>query len=255
MSATIAILAFATGQYPKGKVLVGPALGALARKLAQRAALAAEAAADKLAAEQAADEADKIAAYKAKQASPEGQAEQTARAAKKQRGAEKKRLQNEQDSQADAAKRQVPVEPSRTQPSRAPDSEAKPGGRRAKVEGDAEKQQSIRRENEAADHAAKAGYEVEQNPTVAGSKNPDYRLEGKVFDGYSPQGDNVNTIRETMTKKVTDGQTRRLLLNLDDAPTISVDDISTLSQQVKASAPDLEEVLVWKNGQFHHVYP
>ena len=123
------------------------------------------------------------------------------------------------------------------------------------MEGDAETQQSLRRENEAADHAARAGYNVEQNPNVPGNANPDYRLEGKVFNGYSPQGDNLNTIRETMSGKVTSGQTRRLLLNLDDAPTTIVDNISTLSQQVKASAPDLEEVLVWKNGQFHHVYP
>jgi hypothetical protein len=149
----------------------------------------------------------------------------------------------------------VSVELSRTRPSRAPDPTAKPGGRRAKVEGNATKQQSIRRENEAADHAAKAGYEVEQQPNVPGTKNPDYRIEGKVFDGYSPQGDNLNTIQETMHGKVADGQTRRLLLNLDDAPTVSVEDISSLSQQVKASAPELEEVLVWKNGQFHHVYP
>jgi hypothetical protein len=49
-------LALATG-YVVGKVIIGPALGAVARKLAQREALAAEAAAkaaaDKLAAEQA----------------------------------------------------------------------------------------------------------------------------------------------------------------------------------------------------------
>lgn len=157
--------------------------------------------------------------------------------------------------QADAAKRQVPVEPSRTQPSCAPSPDAQPRGRRAKVEGDAVKKQSIRRENEAADHAARAGYDVEQNPSVPGTKDPDYRIEGRVFDGYSPQGGDLNTIRDTMHGKVADGQTRRLLLNLDDAPAVNVEDISALSQQVKVSAPALEEVLVWKNGQFHHVYP
>jgi len=157
--------------------------------------------------------------------------------------------------QADAAKRQVPVEPSRTQPRRAPNPDAQPRGRRAKVEGDAVKKQSIRRENEAADHAARAGYDVEQNPSVPGTKDPDYRIEGRVFDGYSPQGGDLNTIRDTMHGKVADGQTRRLLLNVDDAPAVNVEDISALSQQIKVSAPALEEVLVWKNGQFHHVYP
>lgn len=146
--------------------------------------------------------------------------------------------------QADAAKRQVPVEPSRTQPSCAPSPDAQPRGRRAKVEGDATKKQSIRRENEAADHAARAGYDVEQNPSVPGTKDPDYRIEGRVFDGYSPQGGDLNTIRDTMHGKVADGQTRRLLLNLDDAPAVNVEDISALSQQVKVSAPALEEVLV-----------
>jgi hypothetical protein len=64
-------LAIATG-YVVGKVIIGPALGALARKLAQREALAAEAAAakaaaDKLAAEQAAAKAaaDKLASEQA----------------------------------------------------------------------------------------------------------------------------------------------------------------------------------------------
>ena len=96
---------------------------------------------------------------------------------------------------------------------------------------------------------------MEQNPSVPGTKNPDYRIKGSVFDGYSPQGGDLNTIRDTMHGKVADGQTRRLLLNLDDAPAVNVEDISALSQQVKVSAPALEEVLVWKNGQFHHVYP
>ena len=247
------VVAVALG-YAVGKVVVGPLLGALARRFGPAAgeAVAAETAAETAAAKA---EADRIAAYKAKQNSPEAQAQKAAAEARKAKGAEKARLKAQQKAEADAARRQVPVEPSRTKPSRTPNPEARPSGSRTKIKGDKETQQSLRRENEAADHAAKAGYDIEQNPTVPGSKNPDYRLEGKVFDGYSPQGDNLNTIRETMTKKVTSGQTRRLLLNLDDAPTISAENIATLSQQVKASAPELEEVLVWKNGQFHHVYP
>ena len=262
------VLAIATG-YVVGKVIIGPALKALqkgARQLLEREAAetvvllpkTGQAAEEAIAAEQvlARAKAAKIAAHKARQASPEAQAEQAAKEARKQRGAEKKSRQDEQKAQADAAKRQVPVEPSRTQPSRAPNPEAKPGGRRAKVEGNAKKQQSIQRENEAADHAAKAGYKVEQQPDVPGSKNPDYRIEGKVFDCYAPQGDNLDTISKTMTKKVAGGQTRRLVINLDDAPGTSVQDIANLSRTVKASsAPELEEVLVWKNGQFHHVYP
>lgn len=54
------------------------------------------------------------------------------------------------------------------------------------------KQQSIRRQNEAADALAFAQFRVEHSPTIEpldglkASKDPDFRIEGRIFDCYSP---------------------------------------------------------------------
>ena len=52
-------------------------------------------------------------------------------------------------------------------------------------------QRSIRRQNEAADMLVSAGYNLEHNPAVQPAdglleKNPDFRIEGIIFDCYSP---------------------------------------------------------------------
>jgi len=70
----------------------------------------------------------------------------------------------------------------------------KPNGNAENPEGQGgDKQRSIRRQNEAADALAYVGYKVENCPTIEESDNlgkgkdaPDYRIEGLVFDGYSP---------------------------------------------------------------------
>ena len=75
------------------------------------------------------------------------------------------------------------------------------------------------RENEAADTIAKNGYDIEQNPKVEGTtRDPDYRIESEIFDCYSPAGQTstrniASTISEKVIKK---GQTKRVVLNLDD---------------------------------------
>jgi hypothetical protein len=65
----------------------------------------------------------------------------------------------------------------------------KPTGKRStnKFDADADFKRGIMRENESADRLADAGYRVEQNPLVPGSKkHPDYRIEGELFDCYAP---------------------------------------------------------------------
>jgi hypothetical protein len=72
--------------------------------------------------------------------------------------------------------------------------QGKPTGTREIAEGQgADKQRSIRRQNEAADVLAYAGYRVENCPTVTSADglaalkdSPDYRIEGLIFDGYAP---------------------------------------------------------------------
>jgi hypothetical protein len=66
---------------------------------------------------------------------------------------------------------------------------------------DADTTRSIERENESAIILANAGYNVEQNPTVSGDKNPDYRIEGRIFDCYAPSTKNFRNIIETIRGK------------------------------------------------------
>ncbi|MBV9024027.1 MAG: hypothetical protein JO362_09585 [Streptomycetaceae bacterium] len=95
------------------------------------------------------------------------------------------------------------AEPDYTNPSGEPDPNARPTGRRTELDGSAEKQRGLRRESESADTLAKAGYQVEQNPDVPGDKNPDYRVEGKIFDCYAPTSDSVKGVSRGIEGKLT----------------------------------------------------
>ena len=107
-----------------------------------------------------------------------------------------------------------------TAPSQNPDILAKPRGTKTKInynDPDLDNIRSLIRENEAAEILAKNGYKVEQNPKLLGSKNPDYMIENKVFDCYSPKdGTSVRNIASNIAKKIDSGQTDRIILNLDD---------------------------------------
>lgn len=70
-----------------------------------------------------------------------------------------------------------------------------------------------RLENEAATALAQAGYDVEQNPSVPGSKNPDYKIEGKVFDCAAPTTADAYSIWSNIRKKkVETGQADRVII-------------------------------------------
>jgi hypothetical protein len=75
----------------------------------------------------------------------------------------------------------------RTHPSRVPDPAAEPTGNPTFInEKEApENKLALQRENESARTLARTGYAIEQNPTVPGDKNPDYRIEGKIFDNLA----------------------------------------------------------------------
>jgi hypothetical protein len=58
-----------------------------------------------------------------------------------------------------------------------------------------ENRQALERENDSARVLARQGYDVEQNPEVPGDKNPDYRIEGEIFDNVAqttPRARNVH---------------------------------------------------------------
>jgi len=77
-----------------------------------------------------------------------------------------------------------------TKPSRKPNPNAKPDGKPTQIGPNAKKPQrkTLEAENEAAQIFAKNGYHIEQQPKVLPrdgidpKKNPDYRIEGEIFD-------------------------------------------------------------------------
>jgi hypothetical protein len=114
----------------------------------------------------------------------------------------------------------------------------RPGGtptghpKRIEPREDAEVRRSLEMENTGAVTLADRGYQTQQNPTRAEvaqarldtgdvgdpGKDPDYLLEGRVFDCYSPikPDKNVRGIWTEAKIKVDDGQTQRVVVNLED---------------------------------------
>ena len=111
----------------------------------------------------------------------------------------------------------------------------------------------VRRENETADTLARNGYDIEQNPpTKTNGKNPDYKIDGKYFDCYAPDSDNLDQIRKTLSRKVGDGQADRIVLNLDDCPRSPSEIEDVLRRKPIAG---LKEIIVVNNGQVTPFYP
>lgn len=59
---------------------------------------------------------------------------------------------------------------------------------------------------------------MEQNPRVEGMRNPDYRIEERVFDNYAPTTKDARQIVEGINTKVGSAQADRIVLNLQDTP-------------------------------------
>ena len=106
---------------------------------------------------------------------------------------------------------------------------------------DSETKRSLIRENESAEILAQSGHKVEQNPLVDGPKNPDYKIDGDIYDNYAPSTSNVRNMWNEVSKKVAKGQTSNVVINLAD----STADISTLKNQFENYPIDgLKNVIV-----------
>ncbi len=91
-------------------------------------------------------------------------------------------------------------------------------GRRTPIPpADPETIRSLILENQSADILAKAGYRVQQNPKVEGPKNPDYKINGLIYDNYAPANSIPRSIWTTVKNKVTEGQAPNMVLNLRDS--------------------------------------
>ncbi|WP_374981964.1 hypothetical protein PSGK_20735 [Pseudomonas solani] len=66
---------------------------------------------------------------------------------------------------------------------------------------------SLTRENESATTLASSGYKVQQNPpTLPSEKNPDYIINGQVFDNYAPSTGSVRNAWTEIGKKSKKGK-------------------------------------------------
>jgi contact-dependent growth inhibition (CDI) system CdiA-like toxin len=130
-----------------------------------------------------------------------------------------------------------------------------PRGRPAtwKPTDNAETERGRRRENESAQVYAEHGFDVEQNPSFPGAKDPDFRIEGKIFDSFAPaRGKSVRNIWSVARGKVADDQTRRVSLNLDDSD-VSIDQLK--EQFGRWHIQDLEEVIVVRDRKIYRIFP
>ena len=80
-----------------------------------------------------------------------------------------------------------------------------------------ENKRALQRENESAQILAKNGYHVEQNPKSNSNKNPDYKINGEIFDNLAPQSNSVRNIASRIAEKVSSKQTERVVVNLADS--------------------------------------
>ncbi|WP_342554398.1 hypothetical protein [Paenibacillus sp. FSL R7-0652] len=123
----------------------------------------------------------------------------------------------------------------------------------------------IKKESETADLMADRGYDIEMLDEVNGgngygiikSSNPDFLIEGEVFDCYAPTVEtNVDNLVRNITKK-TKTQAERIVLNLDQFPSDKVTEIyQGISRKANPNGDlkNLKELLIVKDGQIERLF-
>ena len=82
---------------------------------------------------------------------------------------------------------------------------------------------------------------------------PTTASKAKSFDNYAPTSDNARNITDTIERKVVNGQTDRVVLNLTDTP---VDPKKMRAQLRDWPIEGLKEVIVIdRQGNVLHFYP
>ncbi|MBS0342777.1 MAG: DUF637 domain-containing protein, partial [Proteobacteria bacterium] len=101
---------------------------------------------------------------------------------------------------------------------------------------------SLTRENESATTLANSGYKVQQNPpTLPNGKNPDYIVNGQVFDNYAPSTSSVRNAASEIQGKVAKGQTENVVVNLADT---TITPAQLQAQLTSYPIPGLKQVVV-----------
>ncbi len=113
-------------------------------------------------------------------------------------------------------------------------------------------------ENKSAKVLSENGYRIEQlSDKVKGSrqniKNPDFKIEGKIFDAYTPKTTtSARNIWTTLEDKILKTQANRFVVNMDESKL-------TLEQMTKQfkdfPMKGLKEVILTKDGKVIHFFP
>jgi len=132
-------------------------------------------------------------------------------------------------------------------------------GTRTDIKGNKDNKRSLQRENESADILVENGYHVEQNPLVTADDNirkgkqPDYRINGEIFDNYTPNNKaDIEQIRNEISRKVKRGQTHRVVLNLEDSE-VPITDIETMFK-IRKPVLNIQQLIIIKNGQLLELF-
>lgn len=130
----------------------------------------------------------------------------------------------------------------------------KPFGKKTHIHPRASRQtqHKLMLENRSAVILANRGYKVEQNPAPVSGKEPDYRIEGRVFDCYAPSSSNPDRIRNSVSRKVKEEQSDRIILNLEDS---SVSPEELLKVLERRSIEELKEIIVIKEDKIMPFFP
>ncbi len=140
-----------------------------------------------------------------------------------------------------------------------------PNGSKPKGEYTKGDSHGVKKENETADFLANKGYEIKMLNEVNGgnghgikaTSNPDFLIEGKVFDCYAPTPNTkTDNVLRTITSK-TKTQAERIVLNVDNFPPEKILEI-TEGIQRKANPngdlKNLKEILIVNDGKITRVF-
>jgi hypothetical protein len=143
-----------------------------------------------------------------------------------------------------------------TRPSLPPDAERLATGRvKVLASDEPAKQANLRKQQQAGDLLAQGGYHVEHEPKLPGSaKNPDYLIDGNVFDCYAPATTDPNNIWYGVKEKVSEGQADRIVLTLQGNPSVDLGALSSVFRNYPMLGLK-ELILVTPEGGVAHLWP
>jgi hypothetical protein len=119
---------------------------------------------------------------------------------------------------------------------------------------ESDKLRALEIQEHSADLLASRGYRVHQQPPkLANGKDPDFWIEDTIFDNIAPKVSESDKIWVAIQRKIGNGQTRRIVLNLERSEA-SVAELRTYF--IENPMQDLDEIiLITKEQSIIHIYP